>query len=435
MKIREILACSILSLSVAASAAVPWTHQNFLNDPDEFQFAIIPDRTGGDCRGAWTNTLAKMNLLRPEFVMTIGDLIPGCWHSYESIRRQRQELKEMLAKVEPPFYSVVGNHDVLAPPRGKVEVVNGVKTHAYEDSMNLWKEFNGPDYYSFIYKRVLFVCLNSMDSTEASVGFSEKQCDWFRKTLADNADVRWTCIFMHAPQAWNRPEWVRLEDETLAGRKYTVFAGDWHTYLHVRRMGHDYYVLSVAGGASDIHSSEYDLRSHLEGPEYGEMDHVMWVTMTKKGPCVANIMIDGVLPGDYLNELTTKSYMQTTPLSRPVSPEVQARIARNTEIRNERRKHVDAWVAPHFGYRLDDSTECLERAMASDRKRLVIDEQRGPWVVSRPIKVPSNKTVIIDANVEFIRKPGVFPEGKPIFDTTGATNAVIRLGKNVVERF
>ena len=432
MKSKEILACSLLSLSVVASAAVPWTHQNFLNDPDEFQFAIIPDRTGGDCRGAWTNTLAKMNLLRPEFVMTIGDLIPGSWHSYASIRRQRQELKDMLAKVEPPFYSVVGNHDVQPPPRkdpGGVE-----KDGAYEDSMRLWNEFNGPDYYSFVYKRVLFVCLNSMDSSDG-VGFSEKQCDWFRKTLADNADVRWTLIFMHAPQVWNRPEWMRLEDEVLAKRKYTVFAGDWHSYFHVKRQGRDYYVLSVAGGASDIHASEYDLRDHLEGPEYGEMDHVMWVTMTKKGPCVANIMIDGVLPGDYLNELTTKSYMQTVPLSRPVSPEVRERIARNTEIKREQRKHADAWVAPRFGYRLDDATECLEKAMASDRKRLVIDEQRGPWIVSRPIKVPSNKTVIIDKNVEFVRKSGVFPAGEPIFDTTGSTNTVIRLGKNVVERF
>lgn len=429
-----LLVSGVLGLVGVAVAAVPWTHQDYLDDPEEFRFAIVPDRTGGDFRGAWTNALAKVNLLRPAFVMTIGDLIPGSWQSYASIRRQRQEVKEMLAKVEPPFYSVVGNHDVQPPPRTECEVIGGVKVDPYEDSLRLWNEFNGPDYYSFVYKRVLFVCLNSMDSSDG-VGFSEKQCAWFRKTLAEHADVRWTFVFMHAPQAWNRPEWMRLEDEVLAKRKYSVFAGDWHSYVHARRLGHDYYVLSVAGGASDMHAAEYDLRDHLEGPDYGEMDHLTWVTMTKDGPRVANICLDGILPGDYLNELTTKSTTPSVVLDRPASPEVVARIARNQAVQRERRKGFDVWVAPRFGYRLDDATPCLQKAMDSGRPRLVIDEQRGPWIVTRPIKVRSNTTVIIDANVEFIRKEGVFPSGQPIFDTTGATNAVIRLGKNIVERF
>lgn len=431
---KYVFAACALSMAATAVAAVPWTHQDFLDDPEEFSFAIIPDRTGGDCRGAWTNALEKVNLLRPQFVMTVGDIIPACWQSNASIRRQWLELKEMLKKVEPPFYSVVGNHDVHCPPRTESEVIDGVKVHPHEDSLRLWNEFNGPDYYSFVYKNVLFVCLNSMDSSDG-VGFSEKQCAWFRRTLAEHSDVRWTFVFMHAPHAWNRPEWMKLEDETLAKRKYSVFAGDWHCYLHVKRMGRDYYVLSVAGGSSDMHSSEYDLRHRLEGPEYGEMDHLAWVTMTKEGPRVANICLDGILPGDYLNTLTTKSTMPVIALDRPVTPEIAARIASNRQTRQKRQKDFDVWVAPRFGYRFDDATPCLEKAMASGVKRLVIDQQRGPWIVTRPIKVPSDTTVIIDDGVEFIRKEGVFPEGEPVFDTTGATNAVIRLGEKVVERF
>jgi hypothetical protein len=34
------------------------------------------------------------------------------------------------------------------------------------------------------------------------------------------------------------------------------------------------------------------------GPEYGEMDHIVWVTMTEKGPEVANILLDGIIPDD-----------------------------------------------------------------------------------------------------------------------------------------
>jgi hypothetical protein len=80
----------------------------------------------------------------------------------------------------------------------------------------------------------------------------------------------------------------------------------------------------------------------------------------------------------------------------------------------------------------DAATFTIELNSGTD---LVIDEQRGPWVVTKPIKVPSNTTVIIDDHVKFIRKSGVFPEGAPIFDTTGSTNAVIRVGTKVVDRF
>ena len=411
----------------------PWTHQNFLDDPGEFSFAIIPDRTGGDHRGAWTNALAKVNLLRPEFVMSIGDIIPGSWHANGKVRRQWQELKTMLSRVEPPFYSVVGNHDLEAPPKEDMGVFNGANVHPHEDAKRMWQEFNGPEYYSFVHKDVLFVCLNSMDSTNV-VGMGRKQCDWFRRTLEDHQDVRWTFVFMHAPKMWTLDEWIRLEDEVLSKRKYTVFAGDWHSYMHVRRLGRDYYVLSVAGGASSMHSREYDLREKLEGVQFGEMDHLTWVTMTKDGPRVANICLDGILPGDYLNLLTTRSTKPNMALDRPVLPGSLERIRKNKAAEEMRSRNYDVWAA-RFGYRVDDATACLEKAMASGARRLVIDEQRGPWIVARPVKVRSNTTVIIDDGVEVVRKRGVFPGDKPIFDTTGSTNVTIRIGRKKIGAF
>ena len=66
-----------VTLAAGASEPKPWTHLNYQNDPDEFQFAIVPDRSGGDYRNAFTNALAKVNLMHPEFVMTVGDLMEG----------------------------------------------------------------------------------------------------------------------------------------------------------------------------------------------------------------------------------------------------------------------------------------------------------------------------------------------------------------------
>ena len=55
----------------------PWTGKAFLNDPNDFQFAIVSDRTGGPRAGVFSGAVEKLNLLRPEFVITVGDLIQG----------------------------------------------------------------------------------------------------------------------------------------------------------------------------------------------------------------------------------------------------------------------------------------------------------------------------------------------------------------------
>ncbi len=38
--------------------------------------------------------------------------------------------------------------------------------------------------------------------------------------------------------------------------------------------------------------------SRLRGQEYGEFDHVAWVTMKKETPLIAQVMLDGILPAN-----------------------------------------------------------------------------------------------------------------------------------------
>ena len=42
------------------------------------------------------------------------------------------------------------------------------------------------------------------------------------------------------------------------------------------------------------------------GAEYGDFDHITWVTMTAEGPEVVNLKLDGILPGDFLNATNSK---------------------------------------------------------------------------------------------------------------------------------
>ena len=331
MNMKGMLAALVSAVSLASVAAGekhPWTHLNFQNDPDDFRFAIVPDRSGGDYRGAFTNALRCVNLMHPDFVMSVGDLIEGFAGDANGFRRQQDELTNMVSRVRAPFFYVIGNHDINRPTEW---APNGKKI-----SEQVWKEYFGDQtYHSFVYKNCLFLVLNTQDGREDAphyqVGMLPKQYEWVRKTLAKHKDVRWTFFFMHHPIEWKRDSWQRLEKEVLSQRKYTVFAGDWHCYFHVKRNGRNYYILSVAGGVCGWYNNHKEPNAptspKVAGPEYGEMDHITWVTMTADGPEVVNLCLDGILPGDYLNRATSKDDFYITDefqVEEPPDPKAEA---------------------------------------------------------------------------------------------------------------
>ena len=118
---------------------------------------------------------------------------------------------------------------------------------------------------------------------EYIAAFSDEQINYFKEVIATYTDVKWTFIIVHRP-VWqaNPQDKTFMEIESaLAGRPYTVFAGHAHTYEYQERNGMDYIRLSTTGGAWV-----------LDPP--GNFDHVAWVTMTDKGPIVANVTLDGI---------------------------------------------------------------------------------------------------------------------------------------------
>src|SRR6202035_1344598 len=60
-----------------ASTRNPWTKLELDQGRDAFRFAVISDRTGGHRPGIFTRAVRMINLLQPEFVMSVGDLIEG----------------------------------------------------------------------------------------------------------------------------------------------------------------------------------------------------------------------------------------------------------------------------------------------------------------------------------------------------------------------
>lgn len=266
----------------AIEGVKPWSDAPVLNDPLRFQIAIMTDRTGGHRPGIWMDAVRKINLLRPEFVVSVGDLIEGYTEEVDEIERQWAEFLGFIDQMQMRFFFVAGNHDVTNPTMHRI-----------------WREHFGVEWYSFDYRGVHFLCLNSEDPYQMHI--SEGQIDFIEKDLAEHADARWTLVFLHKPlwtyaerQLKNNGEdktnWKRVE-AMLVDRPHTVFAGHVHHYVQYERNGQNYYSLATTGGGSQ-----------LRGNDYGEFDHVTWLTMEPEGPHVVNLRLDGILPPDVATE-------------------------------------------------------------------------------------------------------------------------------------
>ncbi len=273
----------------------PWTNESFRSDPGGLRFAVISDRCGGERKGVFPAAIEKVNLLQPEFVLCVGDLIEGYTEDPAKLDAQHAELDAMLAKVDAPFFFLPGNHDV---------------TNAAMVAQ--WERRRGRRHYSFVYKDVLFVILDSQDGPRGkngatSPGLSEAQVAWATDAIARHPDVRWTFVLMH------QPLWVYEEgglasarkkamkpiatgfpqiESALADRDYTVLAGHYHQYIHGTRHGRNYIILASTGGSSQV-----------RGVAEGEFDHILWVALGPAGaPRLANLLLDGILPEDVHTE-------------------------------------------------------------------------------------------------------------------------------------
>jgi len=287
--------------------AKPWTSQEFQGGPDEFQFVIMGDRTGGaNVLGTFNLAVDQVNLLQPEFVINVGDLIEGYSSDKAELNAEWDQVDGMLARLKMPFFRTPGNHDI-----------------ANTTAQEVWRERHGSTHYSFVYKNALFIVLDSEDPPRAApegmkekldlynrlqtedpakaqamleefmsdesvvaalgkhVEFSDEQIALVDKALEQNPDVRWTFLFVHEP-AWENPSpsFSKIED-LLKGRKHTWFGGHLHYYDYDDIDGYEHITMGPAGASF-----------HHEGP--GNVDHIMWVTMTEDGPEMGNIALKGI---------------------------------------------------------------------------------------------------------------------------------------------
>jgi predicted phosphodiesterase len=287
--------------SDVAGTATPWTHDAFDDEKDKFTFAVFSDLTGGERAGIFNVAVAQLNLLRPELIVNVGDLIEGGTTDEARLAAEWNSFDDRAGAARAPVFYTGGNHDLTNP-----------------DMWRVFEERYGRRYYHFIYKNVLFLVLDTEDNSpefqqefsrirdeaievvdregwdalpnteygrmveRRSGRISPAQAAYFREVIEKNPQVRWTFLLMHKP-AWERPDEENFStvETTLEGRPYTVFYGHVHSYQYEQRHGRDYIRLATTGGVQD---PSKDMA----------IDHVTLVTVSGTGVDVANLRLSGV---------------------------------------------------------------------------------------------------------------------------------------------
>jgi len=316
MRTRSILSCLLPALLFllgcatapgpvfehgVASETTPWTHESFDVEGDRFMFAIFSDLYGGEREGVFAVAVEQLQMLRPELILNVGDLIDGGTEDRDRLTREWDEFDAKVAGMQAPVFYIGGNHDLTNPVMRE-----------------FWEDRYGARYYHFVYKDVLFLMMDSEDFEEQRMqevyeararalqvfqsepekytdteyfkmperqtgAIRVEQANYFRQVISDNPDVRWTFLLMHKP-VWRNDDAVEFQsiESALSDRPYTVINGHYHSYSLTDRNGRDYIHLGTTSGSQNP-------------KDQMAFDHVTLVTMTSEGPSLVNLRLEGIL--------------------------------------------------------------------------------------------------------------------------------------------
>jgi predicted phosphodiesterase len=251
------------------------------NAPDAFRFVVMSDRTGDHAEGEWSAAVAQINLLRPDFVVCVGDLIEGYTDDADELQREWDELDAMTRELDAPFFYCPGNHDVT----------NDMMREYYIERHGV----DGRAYYSFDFRGCHFVVLDITPSPRPRTLFDEEMA-WLKDDLAAAADAKHVFVFYHEP-LWEGKLWPRIA-EILPKDRTTVFNGHWHQLAYQLADGIPTYVL--AGTAS-----AYETVSRASG----EFRMFAQVTVNRGEPTIALVPLHETLPAEFAGFTTTNQEM------------------------------------------------------------------------------------------------------------------------------
>jgi len=248
-----------------------YAHKNLDDHP--VRFAIIGDRTGGHTPGVYGDIVEEIQRLRPDFVVSVGDLIEGYIDDKAKIDEQWDEYWELIKPLSMPLYHTPGNHDIWD-----------------DQSDQIYNEEAGKPYYSFNHGKSLHFTILDNSRWGDIDDFPDEQLEWMRNDLKKHRKIKHKYVFMHQPYwfftlAAGEPD--RLHDIFVEYGIDAVFHGHFHTYFSGTYDGIRYTTIGSSGGASQTDAG-------------GLYYHWAMVTVEEEDLYIAPIRKGSVLPWDHI---------------------------------------------------------------------------------------------------------------------------------------
>ncbi|MCP4837311.1 MAG: hypothetical protein GY895_21405 [Phycisphaera sp.] len=231
--------------------------------------AILPDRTTGEDWGLphLDRAVTDLNLLRPDAVFCVGDLVQGYTRDPGTWDREVDEYLAIMDRLDAAFWPTAGNHDVISGNRDA-----GDRTFA-----DRYRERFGPLHYAVELEHGTIVVLFSDENLDGGeVDISEAQVEWLEGVLGGADPARPIVLLMHRPLwRYEQVDWANRVHPMLARHGVdAVVAGHFHALHRDEDLdGVEYHLLGVCGGAIDQHPLTGQF-NHLTLLDLGPEDEV-----------------------------------------------------------------------------------------------------------------------------------------------------------------